>query len=209
MTTIEPEVSLLWSTPDPLKMIELSGRTCYKSEDKITEDSANKFCVMVSQKGHESVLEHVSISFRIICDRAISHELCRHRLTSISQESTRYVNYTKDRHGAGDIKFILPVGLSVAQRLLFQHGYEVSEKAYNDAIAAGCTPQQARALLPLGLKTELVVTANAREWLHILKLRLDKSAHPDMRIVARLLHTQLEHILPAIFDTEELNKLRE
>ena len=79
---------------DVLRKIELSGRVCYKSEDRITEDSAEKFIRGIIKRGHESVLEHVSLSVRVICDRGVTHEIVRHRIASYSQESTRYCNYT-------------------------------------------------------------------------------------------------------------------
>ena len=200
MEIVTPSVELLWITPKALETIELSGRVCYKSEDKICEGSAERFYSVLSQKGHASVIEHASASVRIVCDRGVSHELVRHRLSSFSQESTRYVNYTKERHGSGSIKFLLPTGLTPEQEQIFRHGFELTECLYIDAIKAGCTPQQARALLPHGLKTELVMTCNFRQWLHVLNLRLDKAAHPDIRIIAGLIQALLAKEVPRIFE---------
>lgn len=123
----------------------------------------------------------------------------RHRLASYSQESTRYVNYTKDKHGGGDLKFILPLGLTDAQRHLVEVGYQAAEDMYNNAIATGMTPQQARDLLPNGVKTEIVMTANAREWLHFCKLRTSKAAHPKMRVVAAEAGWILSNWCPCLF----------
>ena len=90
-----------------LKKIEKIGRVCYKSENNITEDSAERFIKNIIKNGHESVLEHVSISVRVICDRGVSHEIVRHRIGSYSQESTRYCNYSNDKFG-NELTFIKP-----------------------------------------------------------------------------------------------------
>jgi len=86
-----------------LKRIEMAGRTCYKSEANITEDSASKFVRMLINRGHEAMIEHVSFSVKFIVDRGVSHEIVRHRHFSFAQESTRYVNYNKR-----DMTFIKP-----------------------------------------------------------------------------------------------------
>jgi thymidylate synthase (FAD) len=186
----------------PGKILEIAGRTCYKSEDKITDSSHKDFISMVCKRNHESVLEHSSASFKIITDRGISHELVRHRIASFSQESTRYVNYTKDKHGKGDIQFILPEDLTDVQKAFFLRAYEIEQNLYNEAIALGCTPQQARDVLPNGVKTELVMTCNFREWKHIMALRDANPAHPKMRVLARMLHIELCKIEPTVFQLE-------
>src|SRR3990167_9152326 len=137
----------------PETLIEQAGRVCYKSEDKITLDSSTEFINKICKNKHASVLEHSCASIRIITDRGISHEIVRHRLASYSQESTRYVNYTKEKHGKGDIQFILPEGLTPEQLDLFMDKYAADQTFYNKAIELGCTPQQARDGLPTGLKT--------------------------------------------------------
>ncbi len=186
-----------------LKHIEKIGRVCYKSEDKITEDSCVPFAKMLINKGHESVLEHFSISVRLICDRAIANELVRHRLCSISQESTRFVSYNKDK-----LTFIIPeqfedysklkVGESKSYFSWFNLCVE-AEAAYMNMLAQGQSAQQARAVLPLSLKTELIVTTNLREWRHIFNLRCQRSAHPDMRRVMIPLFKELKEKLPVVF----------
>jgi thymidylate synthase (FAD) len=192
-------------TPD--KVIEAAGRTCYKSEDKITDVSSDDFIRMVCKRQHESVLEHSAITIRIVTDRGISHELVRHRLLAVSQESTRYVNYSKEKHGKGDIQFILPEGLSTAQAEFFLQAYSQEEQLYNQALELGCTPQQARDVLPNGVKTELVITGNFREMIHILSLRLDKPAHPKMRRLAKLLWNKLKKASPVLFNQERFANL--
>lgn len=198
MRIVEPSVELLWITPEPYKEIEAAGRTCYKSEDKITEDSAIKFCEMIKQRGHASVVEHACASFRIICDRGVSHEIVRHRLASYSQESTRYCNYSKDKFG-NEISVIEPPGLEGYARLIWKRSMEELEKGYNEMIKEGVAPQIARSILPNSLKTELVMTANFREWMHFISLRTSPAAHPQIRPLAEKIQETLAGYCPTIF----------
>jgi thymidylate synthase, flavin-dependent len=177
-----------------LSRIEGAGRTCYKSEEKITTESAIPFVRRIIKSGHESVIEHEVLSVRFICDRAVTHEWVRHRLASFSQESTRYCDY-----GKMGIKFIIPSDFELDQddlELLAR-----IEAHYNKCLnEKHRSPQQARYFLPNGLKTEIVVTANLREWRHILRLRTSKAAHPDMRA---LMHPLLAHLVltcPVFFE---------
>jgi thymidylate synthase (FAD) len=200
MQIIEPSVELLWVTPEAAKMIELAARTCYKSEDKYDPSKTAAFLDrIINQNHHESVGEHASASFRIITDRGITHEIVRHRLASYSQESTRYVNYTKDKHGGGSIQFIHPLGLTPEQIAFSERAFAIEEALYNEAIALGMTPQQARDYLPNGVKTEIVWTANFREWALVRKLRKAKSAHPKMRVVADMIDFNLCGACPEFF----------
>lgn len=154
-------------------VIEKAGRTCYQSDP----DDSEAFIRRIIKRGHESVLEHVSISVRIVCDRGVSHELVRHRLASYSQESTRYVRYD------GDMEFVEPWWWDEKpeSRVPYVLAFSCAEETYKKALQNGDSPQAARAVLPNSLKTEIVVSANLREWRHIFKLRCDKAAHPDMR----------------------------
>ena len=201
MKIVEPSVSLEWITPMPLQAIERAGRVCYKSEDKITEGSAEKFCKMIYQKGHESVVEHAVASIRIVCDRGVSHEIVRHRLASYSQESTRYCNYSKDKFG-NEITVIEPPDLTDGQRTMWVVGVMGAESAYFSMIENGSTPQIARSILPNCLKTELVMTANFREWRHFIHLRTSSAAHPQMRQIAEMVKTTLAHECPFVFAQE-------
>lgn len=310
MKIIEPKVERI-SEQDPLKRIEIAGRTCYKSESRITEGSAEKFVKDSIDRGHESVIEHANIiitmdtfdavplfntvsalkligetvmlkitefprvvisgnarmwrdffraclrnkliipsniralgekhpilfpelyftpifeytrkyfpitfldnehltdeeklvhaceTFRITCDRGVSHEIVRHRPASYSQESTRYCNYSKSGFG-NELTFISPSTLernSQAYRI-WERDCDRSESAYFDLLIEGCTPQEARAVLPNSLKTEVVMTADLREWRHFLTLRCDPAAHPDMRVVAKMLMKELRQRYPEIF----------
>lgn len=298
MRLIEPRVEFLWSHPDdPIKAIEVVGRTCYKSENKITDDSAKKFVEMLIKRGHEAMIEHSNFILRIsqdmfsrlvlldnlsfirltnqwptgaivsgnarafrdmlrryptntavtdlcahlhtqypilfnevhslypgevnlikpddlsyteqvthrtmtmkfICDRGVSHELVRHRLFSLAQESTRFCNYQggcifiipswfKDHskyEGDWDIN---PSQLKIhadhdQEGLWFAH-MRWSEMTYQRLVNSGWSAQYARSVLPNSLKTEVIVTGNIQEWRHFFKLRCDKAAHPQMRQVA-------------------------
>lgn len=180
-----------------LKKIELCGRVCYKSEDKITHESAERFISQIIKLGHESVLEHFSFSVRFITDRGISHEIVRHRLASYSQESTRYCNYGNDKFN-GEITVVEP-HLINEQKLNWHKACELAEEQYFKLLKT-TTPQTARAVLPTSLKTELIMTANLREWRHFLKLRTSKNAHPDLRALTVPLLRELKRILPNIFD---------
>lgn len=184
-----------------LKRIEKAGRTCYKSENRTTEESAENFVRMLIERGHESVLEHASITVRFICDRGISHEIVRHRIASFSQESTRYCNYSGNRFGSG-LTVIKPCFLKeeTGAYAAWLTAVNLANIAYSDMLAEGCTPQEARSVLPNSTKTEIVMTANLREWRHFLKLRTAKAAHPQMReLTVPLLH-ELQRQIPVVFD---------
>lgn len=184
-----------------LKSIEQAGRTCYKSEDRITDESAEAFVRMLIKRGHESVLEHASITVRFVCDRGVSHEIVRHRIASFSQESTRYCNYSGDRF-RNEITFIKPCFLEegTGGYKLWKQAMFVAEKEYFDLLNWGCTPQEARSVLPNSTKTEIIMTANLREWRHFLKLRTAKAAHPQMRELTVPLLKELQEWIPVIFD---------
>lgn len=203
MKIISPKVEIL--TPitgdEILKHIELCGRVCYKSEDKITEDSCRKFIENIIKRGHEAVLEHFSITVKFTCDRGVSHEIVRHRLASYCQESTRYCNYSKDGFGK-EITVIGPEALNLSPEAYASWvlGCAYAESTYFEMIQAGCSPQQARSVLPNSLKTEVVMTANIREWRHFLKLRCAPAAHPQMREVALMLLSEFQTKIPLLFD---------
>ena len=180
------------------KLIEKAGRVCYKSEDKITTDSAEKFIEMVRSRGHESVLEHCVFTVKFLTDRGVTHELVRHRLVSYSQESTRYCNYSKK-----GMTFVRPVfwGDSPPKMAIWEGQMMACEATYNLLVGRGAaTPQEARCLLPNSLKTEIVCTTNVREWRHILKLRTSKAAHPQIRCLMLPLLKELQEVLPVLFE---------
>lgn len=202
MRIIEPSFVIMpVNGEEILKNIELAGRTCYKSEDKITEDSARKFVAGIIKSGHESVIEHEKITVRIICDRGVTHEIVRHRIASYSQESTRYCNYSNDKFG-NELTFIRPFywkndGLKMD---IWEDAMRLIEEKYMDLITLGATPQEARAILPNSLKTEIVVTMNLREWRHFFKVRCSPAAHPQMREIAIPILKKFKEIIPVVFD---------
>ena len=272
------------------KQIELAGRTCYKSEDKITENSAKKFVDRMIKSGHGAVLEHgtvylrynfkaggdsnntaywlwskynenkysesvqaqpipgvpngfvaITTNYRVlvendwlddlkylcepteyhekrvcvrfICDRGVSHEYVRHRVFSFAQESTRYCNYSKDKFG-NEVTFIIPCWMDISEGSIELGNYDKTSARYKDGIVRqidtippytgvdfirnlcesesdyllmlnrGWTPQQARAVLPNALKTELVMTGFVSDWKHFFELRCDSAAHPQARELA-------------------------
>lgn len=181
MKIIEPSVELVdqFSYADICNKIERAGRVCYQSEPK---GKPEDFIRMLIKRGHESVLEHAGLTFHIICDRAIQNELVRHRLCAFSVESTRYVKYN-------ELTFIKPIYYSEGSRYfgVWKTACDHAEKFYKKLLSIGAKPEETRDVLPLCLKSELYMTANLREWRHILKLRTSPKAHPQMRHVAGMI----------------------
>ena len=192
---------------DMLKAIERIGRTCYKSEDKITDDSYETFVRNLIKRGHLSVIEHCSVTADIICDRGVTHEIVRHRIGSYSQESTRYCNYSADKYG-NEITVIDPgtafewgdTPAAMAKRLNWKSACRVAEMRYLKMLELGASPQEARSVLPNSLKTEIWVTYNLREWRHFFQLRCTPAAHPQMQEVTRMLLAEMTAYVPIIFD---------
>lgn len=203
MRVIQPSIEILDQIKgdEILKSIELIGRVCYKSEDRITTDSAKTFVSNILKSGHESVIEHEKITVRIICDRGVSHEIVRHRIASYSQESTRYCNYSKDKFG-NELTVIKPLFWDEESReyQLWYRTMKKIEETYNQMIAMGIKPQEARSILPNSLKTEIVVSMNLREWRHFFRLRTANSAHPQMKEVADMVLREFKQQIPIIFD---------
>ena len=189
---------------DILKKIEQIARTCYKSEEKISDGSAERMIVSLIANNHEAMLEHQSITVKFIVDRGVSHEIVRHRMASFAQESTRYCNYSQDKFD-GEITVIKPLYLDEGT-----DGYNywkdaclVAENSYFKLLDFGCTPQEARAVLPTSLKTEICMTANLREWRHFFNLRAAGTTgkpHPQMKEVAVPLLYDMHSKIPYIFD---------
>lgn len=184
-----------------LRNIEKYGRVCYKSEAGITDGSAENFIRRILDSGHESVIEHEKISVRIICDRGVSHEIVRHRIASYSQESTRYCNYSKDKFG-GELTVIKPC-FWAEESLPYQEwlsAMESAERSYNNLLAGGAKPEEARGVLPNSVKTELIMTMNLREWRHFFILRCSDRAHPQMREIALPLREAFRGLIPVVFN---------
>lgn len=177
MRFVDQQVELLnhLSYTEMLNNIEAAGRICYQSKSDFSVESGEKFVRMIIKRGHESVLEHGSLSFKIRTNRAIANEIVRHRLASYSQESTRYVKYD-------DIEFIPRVGKPDAEFIM-----EKIEEEYKSLIEDGYRPEEARDILPLCTATTLAMTMNFRELRHFLKLRLDRAAHPQIRELSEMI----------------------
>ena len=205
MKIIDPYVELESEIngEDILRTIEKVGRVCYKSEDRITEESAKRFVESLMKRGHESVIEHISLSVRIVCDRGVTHEIVRHRVASYAQESTRYCNYGKDKFD-NELTFINPCFWSdvedIDKKNIWINTMKNIEKQYLELLKIGATPEEARSILPNSLKTEIIVTMNLREWRHFFKLRTSKAAHPQMRQVAIMILKIFKEKIPVIFD---------
>ena len=203
MKIVQPSVTLINppSRDDLYKQIERAGRVCYKSEDKITEDSAEKFIRGLIKRGHEAVIEHGSITALFVCDRGVSHELVRHRIASYCQESTRYCNYSQDKFD-NEITVIEPCfwDRDSKEYKIWAKACNWAESWYFDLLIEGVTPQEARAVLPTCLKTEIMVTMNPREWRHFFKLRCSPAAHPDIRVLALMALDMFIENWPALFE---------
>jgi thymidylate synthase (FAD) len=186
MLIVEPNATIMYPEDwdAELRRIERAARTCYQSEG---DDPGGMFEKLYT-RGHHAMLEFGHMTVRFVCDRGVSHELVRHRLCSFAQESTRYVNYNKR------MTVVRPSTFS-SWPVIIQESWEGAmlncEIVYDRMIRDGLPPQEARAVLPTCLKTEIVVDANLREWLHIIELRYSKKAHPDMRHLMGLLVPQL------------------
>ncbi len=199
MKVVEPSafIETELTQDQAMRIIERAGRVCYKSEERITDGSSAKFIRDIFKRGHESVIEHVSITVRVICDRGVSHEIVRHRIASYSQESTRYCNYTTDKF-SNELTVIKPVfwAENTKEYGIWMRGMECCEKAYFDLINTGSSPQEARSVLPNSLKTELFMTMNFREWRHFFTLRCSSAAHPQMRQVANMILEKFKERYP-------------
>lgn len=192
------KVELLYpqSYEELTEKIEIAGRVCYQSEPK---GDPEKFIRMIIKRGHESVLEHGSLTFKLRTNRAIANEIVRHRLASYSQESTRYVKYD-------DIEFIPwvdPRGLKVNHLYELEVLYHNIEFSYKKLIEDNFKPEEARDILPNATATTLVLTMNFRELRHFLKLRLDKAAHPQIRELAGMILDILKEKYPVFVEDIE------
>ena len=204
MKIVEPSYEIVYLDPErDMKCIERAARLCYKSEDKIKEGSDEQIIKFLIERGHEAMLEHSRMSVIFTVDRGVSHEMVRHRIASFAQESTRYCNYSKDKFG-NEITVVKPSFLigDNSSRVFndWSRAMAECENRYFDMLAAECSPQEARSVLPNSLKTEIMVTCNYREWRNIFKLRTASNAHPDMREIMRALLAYVKTQVPVVFD---------
>ena len=195
-----------WITPlnrdVTLKRIEQIARTCYKSEGAIKPDSDAKMVAMLCKNHHYAMIEHISLSCKFITDRGVANEIVRHRIGSYAQESTRYCNYNKDKFD--NQITVIDHGYTGDLHACWLEAVDDAETSYQIMIAKGATPEQARDVLPLCLKTEIVCTWNLREWHEVLRLRTAKDAHPAIRaLMIPVLH-ELQEVYPEIFNDIEV-----
>ncbi len=183
-----------------MKNLERACRTCYRSEDKITEDSYKKLLTNCITRGHESILEHEKVTIRMCCDVGVYKDLTRHRHASFSIESTRYCNYSKGKFGSG-VKVIKPCNIDEKSDLYREwlRAMDWVDIYYTSMSTQGATPDQMRMILPHSTAAEVVMTANIREWKHILNLRCSKHTHPAVRQVLIPLLLKFKEDMPEIF----------
>jgi thymidylate synthase (FAD) len=196
-----------------LELIELAGRTAYQSREKITNDSAVKFVGVLRKLGHESVIEHsaLTVEFNNL-SRGFTHELVRHRLAAYTQESTRYVDES-------DFLVVIPPDKDAAEKLVtlklednreikvsFQDWINLNEQMYRGLRKVGWVAQDARQILPIGIKAQIVITANFRQWRHIFKLRCSPDAHWEIRQTMVNLLNELQKKVPVIFDDFKISE---
>ncbi|MDY3801088.1 MAG: FAD-dependent thymidylate synthase [Bacilli bacterium] len=196
-----------------LKHIEKIARTCYKSEDLINDESAEKMIKKLIKMNHLAMIEHASVSVLFTCDRGVTHEIVRHRVASYAQESTRYVNYSKDKFG-NEIGYIdIAGGIALDTKMKdtpvetidaiiseWNQACIDAEKHYMKMLELGATPQIARSVLNNSTKSDINVTMNLREWGHFFELRCDSPAHPQMRELVIPLLKEMSEVIPIVFD---------
>lgn len=205
MKIIEPKI---WVEEyDPVKImknLERACRTCYRSEGLITDDSYKKLLKNCINRGHESILEHEKITVRMVCDIGVYKDLTRHRFGSFSIESTRYCNYGKDKFD-NEIKFIKPCNIEEGTDEYTEWQWCLSqiEESYMKMTELKCTPDQMRMILPHSTAAEVTMTANIREWRHILNLRTKKMTHPSIRQILIPLLLKFKYTMPELFDEIE------
>ena len=207
MKLIEPRVRVeSYDSRKIMKNLERACRTCYRSEDLITEESYKTLLKNCINRGHESILEHEKITIRMTCDIGVYKDLTRHRFASFSIESTRYCNYGKDKFD-NEINFIKPVFADELDKFnIWEDTMKTIEDAYMKMVAAGYKPDEMRMILPHSVAAEVTMTANIREWKHILDLRTKKMAHPAVQQVMIPLLLNFKKNMPEIFGDIEYNE---
>lgn len=207
MKLIEPRVRVeSYDSRKIMKNLERACRTCYRSEDLITEESYKTLLKNCINRGHESILEHEKITIRMTCDIGVYKDLTRHRFASFSIESTRYCNYGKDKFD-NEINFIRPVFADELDKFnIWEDTMKTIEDAYMKMVAAGYKPDEMRMILPHSVAAEVTMTANIREWKHILDLRTKKMAHPAVQQVMIPLLLNFKKNMPEIFGDIEYNE---
>jgi thymidylate synthase (FAD) len=190
------KVELLAITPAAERLIEDAGRTCYLSFDKVGEDSDKRFIRMIIKNGHHSVLEHASATFRILGgSRSFTHQIVRHRVASFSQQSQRYVDER-------DFQVVTPdsVAENPAALEIFNGVMEHCKDAYKKLKEMDIRKEDARFVLPNAVTSEIVITANFREWRHIIEMRTEKGAQWEIKKISGLILAELAKHAPTVFE---------
>ena len=221
MNVVKPQFDILTAIDGVkiLKSIEEVGRTCYKSEDKITDDSCYKFASNLLKRGHEAVIEHYNITVRLTNDRGVSHEEVRHRVASYAQESTRYCNYSQEKFGNSVTYIDIQGGIALDPKMRnldvetidriveeWTRACQDAEQHYFKMLELGASPQIARSVLNNSTKTEICITMNLREWRHFFRLRTAPAAHPQMREITIPLLKEFQKRIPVIFEDIEVEQ---
>lgn len=213
MKIVKPSIEIFSteSYEEMLLRIERAGRICYKSEGAIGDGSAERFIKNILKRGHESVIEHGSITVKVTCDRGVTHEIVRHRIASYSQESTRYCNYANDKFDnqiscidlATGFQYDLNDEKDLKKYEVWQEAMKSAEQYYFKMLELGARPEEARSILPNSLKTEIVMTMNIREWRHFIRLRGARAAHPQIREITVQLLEAFKERYPLFFEDLE------
>lgn len=220
MNVVKPQFDILTAIDGVkiLKSIEEVGRTCYKSEDRITDDSCYRFVSNLLKRGHEAVIEHYNITVRLTNDRGVSHEEVRHRVASYAQESTRYCNYSQEKFGNSITYINIQGGIALDPKMRnldvetidrivkeWIKACQDAEQHYFKMLELGASPQIARSVLNNSTKTEICITMNLREWRHFFRLRTAPAAHPQMREITLPLLKSFKELIPVVFDDIDLD----
>lgn len=201
MIIVEPQVTVLANDIDKnIELMSEAAAICYRTDLHDSMLSRIRLIQKCVHNNHWSPIEQSLFAVKILCDRGVANELVRHRLASFNQESTRYCNYFKERFNA-NIRVICPSNVEKGTHAytIWQRQCDEAEHAYFALINNDISPESARSVLPICLATEIQVCANLREWYHICELRTDKSAHPDMRVIAKMILMELNKSYPMIF----------
>ncbi|MGL4367360.1 MAG: FAD-dependent thymidylate synthase [Brevinemataceae bacterium] len=192
------KVELLFVSPDAEKICESSARECYDSHDKMTEISRERMLPALLKAGHLSIFEHGAASFRISgISRALSHQLVRHRLSSFSQRSQRYVN-------EAEFEYVVPPAVSenAEAESIYRQTMEYLCNQYSKLIELGIKKEDARFLLPNASETKLVMTANFRQWLHVIDMRVSRGAQWEIRELLTTIWKELYKHAPNVFSDQ-------
>ena len=210
MKIVQPSIEILSteSYEEMLLRIERAGRVCYKSEGAIGDGSAERFIKNILKRGHESVIEHGSITVKVTCDRGVTHEIVRHRIASYSQESTRYCNYANDKFDSQISCIDLATGFQydlndekdLKKYEVWQEAMKSAEQYYFKMLELGARPEEARSILPNSLKTEIVMTMDLREWRHFIRLRGSRAAHPQIAEITAQIRDEFVKRYPVFFE---------